>query len=163
MREILLTKGYVAIVDDEDFEWLSQRRWHALISRRGAYAARSEGGRSGKRYVYMHRLIIGAVPGVGVDHVNGDGLDNRRANLRLASAAENGWNAGPRMANRKYGRFKGAWYLVATGRWQARISVRGKLIHIGHFDTELEAALAYDAAAREYHGAFARLNFPHAA
>jgi hypothetical protein len=105
----------------------------------------------------MHRLILGAPDDMHVDHVNGNGLDNRRNNIRIASRAEN-------MANRKKHKnntsgFMGVWQ-AASGRWRARLWHNNKRHNLGTYDTREEAAHAYDAMARKLHGEFATLNFP---
>jgi hypothetical protein len=141
------------------------------------YPARDK---SGRFYVYtnvpairapyttlkMHRLVMNAPEGVLVDHINGNGLDNRKVNLRLANHAQNHWNAGKKnMGRPTHSRFKGVYLHTAkkTGRqrWLAQIRIEGgKRISIGYYDDELDAALAYDEAARKYHGEFAYLNLP---
>lgn len=103
----------------------------------------------------MHRLIMDPGPGLVVDHINGDGLDNRRVNLRLATRSQNQMNRRSHIGSR---RIKG---VSCTGaRWRAQIMVRGETHKLGIFDSEEEAGRAYDVAARALHGEFARLNFP---
>lgn len=148
-REIPLTRGKVAIVDDEDFEWLSQWKWCAGCA--GKYALRGHE----RRALYMHRFILGASAGTLVDHVNGNGLDNRRCNLRLCTTRENSRNQRGRAL------YKGVYrdFRRADGVWRARIKLPDKTLHIGAFDTPEAAARAYDAAAIKHFGDFARLNF----
>lgn len=161
-RRIKLTRGLFAIVDPEDYPRLARYKWYATSARnRGGkvYAERSvwygKGNRK-KRNVLMHRQILGEPKGMMVDHRNGNGCDNRKANLRIATAQQNVWNT------RAHGksRYKGVWQIKGTQKWCARIKVNGKVRNLGRFSDEAEAAKAYDRAAREVCGEFAVLNFP---
>lgn len=148
MAEIALTRGKVALVDDADLALVSRFKWCAKRHRRTWYAETWNGG----DHLYMHSLILGAK---GCDHVNGDGLDNRRENLRTATPTENNRNRRPIGASR----FKGV-SPRKSGTFRAAIKVAGKTLWLGVFSTEEEAARAYDAAAVEHFGEFAWLNFP---
>ena len=106
----------------------------------------------------MHRLILNAPKGLVVDHINGNGLDNRKANLRLCTPAQNACNVRPRPGETS--KYKGVAFIKRERRWQVRISFRNKRKWIGYFDTEIDAARAYDQAARRLHKEFASLNFP---
>lgn len=117
------------------------------------YASTKVGGRT----VYLHRLIMGEPPGKKVDHVNGNGLDNRRLNLRIATHKQNLCNQ--RAQRGRSSRYKGVSYYKSRGVWEAYIKVDGKKRRLGYFKREREAALAYDIAAEEAWGEFARLNF----
>lgn len=165
MKEICLTQGAVTLVDDEDFALLNEFSWHLRRSGKthAPYATRAE--RLGDEWVsvFMHRAILGAPPDAVVDHVNGNGLDNRRANLRLATQSQN-------CANKKrpdFGRPNRFKYRGINRQWngsfQAQLCAGGKRINGGTFKTEEEAARAYDAIALQHFGPFARLNFPPAA
>lgn len=153
MREIPLTKGYVALVDDEDHAYLSQFKWTAKVNRRTgiAYAERSDG-------MPLHRQIMGLPRRGGdlvVDHRDRNTLDCRKANLRVCSHAENCRNVRARRGNGLKG------IKPRRGRtFEARICFNYKRIYLGLFKTAVEAALAYDEAAKLYFGEFARLNFP---
>lgn len=159
MRQIPLSNGRVALVDNRAYPLVMRYRpWVALVQGKRIYAVRRywEGGK--RRSLRMHRLIL---PGVAiVDHINGNGLDNRRCNLRDATKSENGFNAGPYNGRR----FKGVSFdkraRPADRPWRAMIQAHGRRHYLGHFTTEVEAAMAYDDAARRLHGRFARLNFP---
>lgn len=166
MKKIPLTRGLVAIVDDEDYESLSRSTWHAVCrtTRATRYAARREyqgGGRKNGvfEYIAMHRQILGLRKGDGVevDHINGDGLDNRRCNLRIATRAENRRNSGPLGGQ---SRFIGVCPVSRSSTWRAQIGHDGTTTHLGCFPSEEAAARAYDRAALAYFGEFARLNFP---
>jgi len=149
VKTVPLTKGKVALVDDCDFESISKYKWHLV---KGKYAAR--GIREGKatKAVYMHRLILNAPKEMLVDHRDGDGLNNQRANLRLASRRENARNR-PEQKNNKAG-LKGV-SQVPSGRWRASIRANRRLIYLGIFETANLAADAYQQAAKAYHGQFA--------
>lgn len=162
MKTIKLSKGMFAMVDDADFDDVNRHRWHVLMAPGVARACRTYKRNGTKIHVYMHRQIIGALPGQIVDHANHDGLDNRRSNLRLCSKADNARN-GYRRIRGKTAKFKG---VCITSRrhtpspWRATITVNGRQKSLGNYKTQDEAALAYDAAARSYFGEFANLNFP---
>jgi len=146
-----LTKGKVAIVDAADFEWLSQYQWSAWQHGRTFYARRGRG----NDIVHMHREIMQPPPGYVVDHIDGNGLNNRRSNLRICKPAQNACNTRPA---RGAGRFKGVF--PAGTMWGAAIWHKGQEYWLGLFDDEIEAALARDRKARELQGEFAWLNFP---
>ena len=163
-REIPLTKGYVTLVDDADFEWLSQWKWFVHIDTRGwkcAQRKRDKVEPGSTAHIVMHRAILGVAHLRGrftVDHINHDTLDNRRDNLRLCTSRENSRN---RLLNRNStSGYKGVSWRVRERRWQAYIKTGGKLRGLGYFAVKEEAARAYDAAAVEAFGEFAYLNFP---
>lgn len=159
MREIKLTQGKVALVDDEDFEVLNKYKWHAYKSGNLYYAGRGVY-ENGKVYsVKMHRQILGLTnPKIHCDHKNGNGLDNSRNNLRQCTHAQNQRNVSARACNRSG--FKGVSWHSRDERWEVRIRIAGEKKHIGYFKSVLDAANAYDIAAKKYHGEFAKLNFP---
>jgi hypothetical protein len=156
-RTIPLTQGQVAIVDAADFDWLNQYKWQASWERDMGkfYAVRNTSRRDGpKTRVGMHRLILGLKyrDGVIVDHKNRDTLDNRRSNLRIATASQN-------IANQKKPRhnksgFKGVYW--RCGKWRAQIKKDRRRFDLGGFDSAVEAHNAYIKAATELHGEFAR-------
>lgn len=151
-REIPLSRGKVAIVDDEDYEWLMQWRW----SYDGRVAFRGGRKYEGRKNISMHRVITNAQPNQDVDHINGDPLDNRKANLRCCAHAENQRNRKKQAGTAST--YKGVWWRKDVQRWAAGIMINQKQIHLGFFDSELDAARAYNSAALKYFGEFARLN-----
>lgn len=156
MKQIALTQSHFAIVDSQDFEYLSQWKWCAQTKKSGkVYAAAWVGG----KMVLMHRFILGITDfKVKVDHRNGNSLDNRRRNLRQSSNSENMMNRGAASHN-KTG-YKGV--LKCAGRnskpFKAQIGYNSSTIYLGYFETAREAALAYNVKAVELHGEFALLN-----
>ena len=157
-RLIPLTKGKHAIVDEADFEWLSQWKWS--LHGRG-YASRQTGGRAKRVSVMMHRLIAETPEGMDTDHINGDKLDNRRSNLRHATRGQNNVNRSLLPSNSTG--YKGVRSPLdgRNGlRWPAFITVDNKAVGLGSYSTPEEAARAVDIAAFEAFGEFAQLNFP---
>jgi hypothetical protein len=155
VKQIPLTRGFVALVDDEDYERISTYRWHFCPHTTSNYANTAHDGTT----VGMHRIIMNAKSGEEVDHINYDGLDNRRSNLRICLPKEN-----KRHRGKCHGRwpYKGVGYNAALPfrPWSARIRNGGKQIHLGNYATIEEAARAYDSAALQFHKQFAALNFP---
>jgi hypothetical protein len=154
MKTIALTQGYVAKVDDEDFNYLNQFKWHAQIFRNIYIRAATQIKGIGN---YMHRMILKPLPGFVVDHINFDELDNRKCNLRICTMAENTRHSRPIGGSSIY---KGVCFHKRTYKWESKIEFNYKTIHIGCFESEIAAAVAYDAKARELFGEFAYLNFP---
>lgn len=152
--KIPLSRGKFALVDTDDLEKVASYGWQYSDRETTGYAVGEE--RESGQHVRMHRLITGAPDGVEVDHVNRDGLDNRRSNLRLCTAEDNQRNR--RMATSRSG-FIGV-LPRPSGRWQASISGSGKKVHLGTFDTAEEAAKARDMATIALHGEYGILNFP---
>lgn len=154
-REIPLKHGGFTIVDDEQYDRFAKYEW--WVSKLG-YVCRGGCGADGKwTYVFMHRCLLWAPPGMETDHRNGNKLDNRRENLRPCTHAQNMQNRGKtnRPATSK---FKGVKWDKNTQKWQAKIKADGRAHDLGRFDDEVEAALAYNEAAKQYHGEFAYLN-----
>ncbi len=147
---IPLTKGKVAIVDEADAEMLSQYRWCYLNV---GYAARHERIDGKDRTILMHRFLLCASSDQLVDHINGNGLDNRRVNIRLCTKADNQRNQ--RRNNKNTTGYKGVSFDKARGKYSASIQVFGTQIHLGRFSTAEEASMAYEDAARQHHGEFA--------
>lgn len=157
-KQIQLSKGKYAIVDDEDFEYLNQWKWYVNSS---GYAVRSENfktesGKISARTIRMHRVVMRAPQTHEVDHRFGNRLDNRKANLRVCTRSENNMNK-PLLPKNSTG-FKGVMWHKRNLRWVSRIKVNGKLIHLGSFTCKIQAAKIYNEAALKYHGEFAHLN-----
>lgn len=160
-REIPLTRGLVALVDDDDFERVSQFRWYPAKSATPNGTTYAQG-RAGTRVtISMHRFILQPPPGFEIDHANHDGLDNRRSNLRLCTRSQNIANRRPAVTGRTG--YRGVTPATGGNGFRVRVEFEGERRHIGHFFCPVEAAHAYDEAARRIHGAFAILNFPEAA
>ena len=153
MKRIPLTQNQFALVDDVDFEELSKHKWYASKLHYGGFVAKRH--KKGK-VLLMSRVIMDAPKDKQVDHRNHDTLLNCRYNLRLCTNAQNHYNQRSRGGASKY---KGVYFYKPTRKWQGQIKCNYKKQHLGYFDTEIEAAKAYDAKAIELFGEFARLNF----
>ena len=159
-RKIRLTEGKFAIVDPQDFYWLNNFDWCAKEYSGCFHAVRfNNHGDKEPMMLSMHREIMKPPDELLVDHGNGDGLDNRRNNLRLATHAQNTHNR-RKTRSKTSSKFIGVYFDKQTGRWAAKIKNHEKYIWLGRFDNEVDAARAYDKSAQKYRGEFARLNFP---
>lgn len=152
MKEIQLTQGKVALVDDEDFEYLNQWKWH--FSKSG-YATRFSP-RPFRFVIHMHRLVMNTPKNLITDHIDGDKLNNQKRNLRNCTVMENSWNQ--KLNARNTSGYKGVHFHNQNQKYQARIVVDGKKISLGMFEDIKDAAKAYDAAAVKYFKGFAKLN-----
>lgn len=158
MPFLKLTTGEGVLVDEGDFEYLNQWKWH---SESGRYAVRKEyygkapNGKHLTRWIRMHRLITDAPDKMEVDHINGNGLDNRRSNLRICTHKQNSHNTRKRKDNRSG--YKGVGWHTQHNKWRARIVVDGRQKHLGLFDTPEQAAIAYNTAAEQFFGEFAHI------
>jgi hypothetical protein len=155
---ILLTRGLSTIVDDEDYPSLSLHRWLAHDGgSQKFYAARGKNvGNDKILTIRMHRVLLQAKPGEIVDHINGDTLDNRRANLRIVDRQGNKVNSARRKDSRQP--YKGVRFEPHANKWAARICVMGRRMRLGLFATAEEAAIAFSEASLAHHGQLARLN-----
>jgi hypothetical protein len=156
MKEIKLTRGKVAIVDDDMFEILSKNKWCYRPGRHTGYAQR----RNGKTTLQMHRFIMGiSDPRIWVDHKDGNGLNNQRSNLRIATASQNNSHLTKKRKDNSSG-FVGVSWNNQKKKWVAQLQISGKGKHLGYFDDPIEAAKAYDKKAVELFGEFhGQLNF----
>ena len=160
-RRIRLAQPRYAIVDPEDYERLSKYEWEARRARNSPfYAARQDMNPSTRKYqlVFMHREIIEIGEGLFADHINHNTFDNRKANLRPATQTQNNRNR-RKFAGQSNSKYKGVYWKKHIKKWVAQIGVNRKVIHLGCFEKEKDAARAYDEGAKKYHGEFASLNF----
>lgn len=155
MKEIVLTQGYKAKVTESDYESLNAHNWHVFDSRGVMYAARTVHFAGEKSLVFMHRAILGGATQE-VDHVDGNGLNNQRSNLRTATRQENARNRGPDRTNTSG--YKGVHWCKTKRGWVVSIDTGSKRISIGLFASKEMAAWAYNHAAKLHFGAFAYLN-----
>jgi len=157
MKTVPLTQGRFALVDDEDFELVSQFKWHALKNSGGHiwYAVRTLNSNGIRRTVYMHQLVFPhLLPHT--DHIDRNGLNNQKSNLRACTSVENGRN---RKIQKHSSQYKGVSYFSPSKRWAAYFTPSpGMKKHLGYFHSEEEAARAYDVAAQNHYGEFARTN-----
>lgn len=161
MKEIKLTRGFVAIVDDADYaRVIAAGRWSARVAPHTVYAQRSVRKSDGRRTTQLlHRFLLGLTdPKILVDHRDRHGLHNWRENLRVATKSQNGANQ--RRHSNGSSQYRGVSWNNRHHYWHALIEVSGRAIHLGCFIDELDAARAYDLAAFEHFGEFANLNFP---
>ncbi len=158
VQRITLTQGLHALVDDEDYAGLAAYKWYVITGRSGIrYAARHSPRNLGPITISMHRQILKAEPGQQVDHKNHDGLDNRKTNIRICTHAQNMHNRRPKKGGSSV--YKGVSWNKARGTWGTMLRVDGINRHLGCFKSEIDAAEAYDNAARKHFGEFACLNF----
>ena len=154
-------KDLEILVDDDWYEDANEIMWTASGAGNTKYATAYMGKARENQCYYLHRIIIGALKGERVDHINGNGLDNRRSNLRVCDASQNGRNSLKRKKT-STSKYKGVFFNPFYKKWQSTLWIgeikRSK--HLGYFKNEIDAAKAWDAAATKYHGSFARLNFP---
>jgi hypothetical protein len=159
-RRIYLGEGEWTIVDPKEYYLLGNFKWYLSGNGKKFYAIRNiKTGPRQTKIVTLHREIMKAAKGILVDHKDGNSLDNRRANLRVATHSQN-------MCNKRVNKngctskFRGVCWNKRERKWETKLSYQRKKLFHGRYDTEVEAAKAYDEAAKKYHGEFARLNFP---
>ncbi|HZZ77467.1 MAG TPA: HNH endonuclease [Gemmataceae bacterium] len=152
-----ISRGFFTLIDSTSMDVVSAYTWFADVRNRNVYARRNaiiNGKASSQR---MHRLILHPLQGFEVDHINGNGLDNRVANLRFVTRRENNHNFRPER-DRKTSRYKGVCWDNACQKWYATIRLPERCLSIGHYTSEEEAALAYNSAAIRHFGEHARIN-----
>jgi len=154
MKKIELTQGKVAIVDDEDYEELSKYKWFFS----SGYARRGLARQNGRpAAILLHVAIMGKMVGLEIDHVNGDRLDNRRENLRHVTRSQNNQNQAPGREGAS-SQHKGVSWYKRDKLWTAQIKADGKKCHLGRYESERDAAIAYNTAAIKHFGEYARIN-----
>lgn len=157
MKRILLTRGLYTLVDDSDYDELNSHKWHALKDGNTYYAVRTVYVKRKGKTVRMHREIMQTPSEMETDHIDGNGLNNVRNNLRNCTKSQNLSNRKPNTTSSSI--FKGVSWRKASCKFVAQIQSNGKKISLGYFKKEEDAAHAYDAAAIKYHKEFANLNF----
>jgi HNH endonuclease/AP2 domain len=161
MKTIELTQGYVALIDDEDYARASQFKWQAQVTPNSdrVYAVRTARKANVKRTMQrLHRFILGVTdPKIEVDHINRNGLDNQKSNLRICTVRQNQGNRRKQEGTTSI--YKGVSWHRASKKWQAMIRINEKYTYLGLFRTDRDAALIYDCAARKVFGEFALTNF----
>jgi hypothetical protein len=158
MKEIKLTQGKVALVDDEDYEYLNQFNWYAKKDRHTYYAARQIKTSVGKQnMLFMHRVLLGLTDiKIEGEHIDHDGLNNQKYNLRKATRSQN--NANKSSSKNSTSKYLGVCWAKSNKKWCAKIRKDKVVTHLGFFINEVDAALAYNNAARKLHGDFANIN-----
>jgi len=138
LKTIELTQGKVALVDDEDFEELNQYKWYAHKQKNAFYAIRNSKG-ANRTTIHMHRLIMGTPEGMQIDHIDGNGLDNTKSNLRIVTIRQNAQNRHEARSST----YPGVYWQKDRGKWHANITINGKTKSLGRFEIEAEAYEAY--------------------
>lgn len=156
MKEVILTQGKVAFVDDEDYESVSENTWRADCVNGKWYAVRQKQVNRISKKIYMHRQIMNAPKGMEVDHIDGNGLDNRKDNMRVVTHNQNMKNKKVN-SNNKWG-YTGVHFSGRDRVFQAYIQNGKHHVYLGKFDNPVSAAIAYNEAATKYFGEYARLN-----
>lgn len=156
MKEIKLTQGKVALVDDEDFEFLNQWKWCFHIGYATRNAVLKDGGK--RKTIRIHRVVLNCPDDLQVDHINHDTLDNRKENLRLCTVKQNSGNQ--RGHSKSSSGYRGVSWIVQHEKWAAQLVENHNHHFLGYYDDKEEAARAFDKASKLYYGEFAFLNFP---
>ncbi|HEY5590690.1 MAG TPA: AP2 domain-containing protein [Paludibacter sp.] len=161
MKEIKISKGFIALVDDEDYERVNQFNWNAINGKQTKYAVRCRKINGKWRNQLLHLFILGyenkIAKNIEVDHEDHNGLNCQKYNLRICTSSQNGMNALPRKNGTS--KYKGVCFNKAANKFIAQVSYNKKVIFLGYFNDEIEAARVHDVAAKKYHGNFSFLNF----
>jgi len=158
MKQIKLTQGKFTLVDDEDFEELNQFNWYANKKLNTFYAVRNEYNKGKHKTLFMHRVVLRLTnSNIKCDHINHNGLDNQKSNLRTCTHSQNQRNSRNRIGTTS--KYKGVHFCKQANKWRVFIMGNKKQIHIGYFKNEIEAAKKYDEFAILHFGEFANLNF----
>lgn len=157
MKKIELTKGYFALVDNKDFEYLNKWSWHAKVAKRTVYARRDFKKNKKKLNIWMHREILKLTDrDQNVDHIDSNGLNNQKNNLRVCTNSQNSQNM--RKHSDNLSGYKGVHFMKSHKLWVAQLTFNYKRVLFSYHKTKEEAALAYNQAALKYHGPYAKLN-----
>lgn len=158
--KIRIGKDRFALVDQADYDFIKDYLWYCSANKWGAYVQGFPKGQAGnnRKRVSMHRVILNAPKGMCVDHINGNGLDNRRGNIRLCTPAENSYNR--KLQHNSTSGHRGVYWHKASRRWRARISYARENISLGYYNNLEDAAKAYKEAAKKYYGEFCPIEKP---
>ena len=154
MKKITTAKGENILVDECDFNWLLNYSWHVRKCA-GYFYATTKSSRPKHKTIYMHRLILDAKKGEYVDHIDGNGLNNTRSNIRICTNKQNSFN---QKARGRTSKFKGVSFCSRTKKWIVTMKLEDRTRFFGRFDKEIDAAKKYNEVAAKYHGEFAKLN-----
>lgn len=162
MIKVVLSQGYEAMIDDEDYGLISKHKWHVSPGKAGNKYAGCGIWQKGKNYtknVPMHRMIMNVTdPKIQVDHIDGNGLNNQRSNLRLATNQQNSFGSRKSFNKLYSSKYKGVSFDKSREKWAAKIQINRKYKYLGRYETELEAAQAYNVAAVRHFGEYAKIN-----
>jgi hypothetical protein len=149
MKKIKLTQNKFALVDDEDYEKLNQYSWYAEKGRYTYYAARTD---KLKKKIRIHRFIMNPTSNLQIDHINGNGLDNRKENLRICTHQQNQYNK--KLSKNNSSGIKGVHWDKSRNKWRAKIKINNKEKYLGRFKDRIEAKEVYTKFAKQYFGEF---------
>lgn len=156
MKEVLLTKGLKALVDDEDFQKVNAFKWCASKCCNMWYAMRGETRNGKRRTIYMHRFIMNALPNTEIDHRDNNTMNNQKSNLRFCTRSQNLMNA--RIRSDNVSGYKGVIWIKRSRKWMAYMRRNGHMKYIGLFNSAADAARAYDSQAIDFNEIFAKTN-----
>ncbi len=154
-NSIMLKTGETVLVDPEDYAYLSQFTWSRHRNNTNIYVRRC----MKERRILMHTEILGTPSkGLETDHINGNGLDNRKANLRVCTRMQNQHNRSKTKKGKPSSKYKGVSFIKQHNKWRAAIAINKRIKHLGYFENEIDAAIAYNKAAVEYFKEYANIN-----